>query len=76
MSELQRLCDVCAKEGAAAMLHMLGGSEDLGALAEACMRRAEEADRSGDGVDAIRLRAGATCLTQYLAYVSLGYHLD
>ncbi len=76
MSELQRLCDVCAEEGVAAMLRMLGGSDDLGALAQACTRRAEESDRSGDGDSAPRLRQGATSLTQYLAYVSLGYHLD
>jgi hypothetical protein len=76
MTKIERLCALCAKKGASALLRRLRGSEDLHALARACTARAEELDRAGDGAAAAQLREAARSLVQYAAYRGLPYPLD
>lgn len=76
MTTVERLCALCAKRGALALLRRLKGSEALHALARACIARAEQLDRMGDTAAAARLREGARSLAQYAAYRALPYTLD
>jgi hypothetical protein len=76
MTEVERLCALCARRGALALLRRLKGPEDLHALARACTARAEQLDRAGDDAAAAHLREGARSLVQYAAYRALPYILD
>ena len=76
MTEIERLCALCAKKGAKALLKRLKGSEDLHALAAACSARAEHFERAGNDAAAAHLREAARSLVQYAAYHVLPYSLD
>jgi hypothetical protein len=76
MNEIERLCDLCASQGASALLGRLQGFEDLEALAQAFAARAELLHRTGDEAGSSQLREAVRSLAQYAAYRDLPYDLD
>jgi hypothetical protein len=71
MSEIDRLCAICAEEGVGAVLQFLPNIA-LGELAQACRLGAEEAAREDQFERAERLQRAA----EYLAYLELPYESD
>jgi hypothetical protein len=72
MNDIDRLCTICADAGVSAALHTLPPNANLEALADACLRQAEQAREQGSQARADRLSSAA----QYLAYLELPYELD
>ena len=69
MNDIEQLCDQCATQGVEAVLPSLDAREDIEALAQACLARAQQAKEQGDQSTSDRLIGAA----QYLNYLLLPY---